>query len=167
MKRKPAIIAFMVALCLAFAVSLFWKPPLDLSQDEEPFNRMAMPPKSVIAGMIMDGGSIVVRVTDQTETHIDITFPIDRDKIRNPYPTAYYSPPNDWNNKRLPLKNPDRAKQIAIRLLHDYGTNTPNPEPADDYDYTARATRSLTNPSYIKAVRLADQMKNRVKNLFP
>lgn len=165
MKRQPAVIAFMAALCLAFTASFFWKSPLDLSHDEEPFNRMTMPPKSVMGDMYMDGGSIVVHVTDQAETHYELTFPIAYGKIANPYPTAFSGNIND--RKTIPLKNPERAKQIAIRLLRDHGSNPPNPDLAEDYDGTANAIRSLTNPTYIKAFRFADKVKNQVKSFLP
>jgi hypothetical protein len=126
---------------------------------------MAMPPKSVMGDMYMDGGSIIVHVTDQADTHYELTFPIAYGKIANPYPTAFSGNLND--RKMIPLKDPERARQIAIRLLRDYGTNLPNPDSDGDYDGTANAIRSLTNPTYIKAFRLADKVKNQMRSLLP
>lgn len=159
MKRKPIIIVLIVALCLACAATQFWKPlPLDLSNDEEPFRSMDLPPKAVIGAGYMDGGSVAVHVIDRTGARYEFTFPIDYGKIGNPYPTAYYGNMND--PKMVPLKDPERAKQIAIRLLKDHGIKVSHPSVSDDYDGTKNAIRALSNPTYIKAFRAVDKVRD-------
>lgn len=144
MKRKHAIPLVATVLIAACGLAWFWKQgPLDLSRDEEPFCSIAMPPKSVLGQGYMDGGSVAVIVIDHNGKHHEITFPIDRDGIRNAYPTAFWGNIND--PKMIPLKNPARAKVIAIRLLRDHGTHFIEPETID-FDSTAAALDALSNP---------------------
>lgn len=144
MKRKHAILLIAAVLIAACGLAWFWKPgPLDLSKDEEPFRSIAMPPKSVLGVGYMDGGSVAVLVIDRNGAKCEITFPIDYDGIRNPYPTAFAGNIND--PKMIPLKNPERAREIAIRLLRDHGTHLKFPE-TGDFDSTAAALDALSNP---------------------
>lgn len=144
MKPKLAIFLVAAVLIAACGFAWFWKPaPLDLSKDEEPFRSIAIPPKSVFGQCYMDGGSVAVLVMDRNGAKHEITFPIDYDGIRNPYPTAFWGNIND--PKMVPLKNPVRAKEIAIRLLRDHGTHLLFPE-TGDFDSTAAALNALSNP---------------------
>ncbi len=156
--RKRVIIGLGIAFLAACAVMLWPKPPLDLSKDEAPFNAIAMPPRSVQGGMYMDGGSIGVTVTDRTGARFEFNFPIEYGKIADPYPTAFFGNIND--RKQVPLKDPARAKRIAIRLLTDYGVPTTSPD--EDYGGTAGARRALSNPPYLKALRWVDDVKKHL-----
>lgn len=145
MKRKPWFLLLAAVLFIA-VVALFLsrkQAPLDLTHDEEPFCSIAMPPKSVLGVGYMDGGSVAVIVTDHNGAKHEITFPIDYDGIRNPYPTAFWGNIND--PKMIPRKNPERAKEIAIRLLRDHGTHLLFPQ-TGDFDSTAAALDALSNP---------------------
>jgi len=144
MKRQHAIPLIAAVLIAACGLAWYWKPwPLELSKDEEPFRSIAMPPKSVFGQCYMDGGSVAVIVIDHDGKHHEITFPIDRDGIRNAYPTAFWGNIND--PKMIPLKNPERAREIAIRLLRDHGTHFIAPQ-TDGFDTTAAALDALSNP---------------------
>ena len=93
--------------------------PLDLSQDEEPFRSMVLPPKEVIACTYMDHGSAAMRMIDKSGTEYWITFPIDYDGILDSHPKAYHG---DINAPGMVLlKNPGRAKAIVVGLLREYG----------------------------------------------
>lgn len=157
-KQKSVILGSLVFLCFACGLAVFWKPlPLDLSQDELPFRSMILPPQKVFGDGYMDGGSVGVVVIDRSGTQYEITFPIAYGKINHPYPTAFYGNFND--PMMVPLKNPERAKQIVIRLLSEHGTKLSSPAISPDYDGTQMALRALSNPSYVKASRLVDHIK--------
>jgi hypothetical protein len=120
-RRKPIfLIAALLLLIVPLAFFLRKPAPLDLSNDEEPFKSMVLPPKLVQAGYYMDGGSVTVQVTDQRGMVHAVTFPFDHDGVITSYKTAFEGNIDDtW--KKPPLKNPARAKAIMIRLLKDYG----------------------------------------------
>lgn len=164
---KPKLAVFLVAavLIVACGFAWFWKQgPLDLSKDEEPFCSIAMPPKSVFGQGYMDGGSVAVIVIDREGKHHEVTFPIDRGSIRNPYPTALWG--NVHDPTMIPLKNPERAKEIAIRLLRDHGTSTASPA-TDGKDTTAAALSALSNPprtSWAGRLRRRRAFSNRVSH---
>ena len=151
MKRKHAIVLAIAVLLLACVLWMFQhEGPLDLSNDEEPFRSMAMPPKTVLGTSYMDGGSIAVIIIDRNGAQYEITFPIDYDGIRNAHPTAFHGNIND--RKMVPLKDPARAKQIVIRLLRDHGARVSHPS-TGDYDGTKDAILSLSNPPQVTAAR--------------
>ena len=158
MKRKSKILIAITTLFLASLTFMLSKPAsLDFSNDEEPFRSIVMPPKQVLGDGY--GGSVViyVTVTDQTSKRYEITFPIDYHGIRNAHPTAYHGNIND--PKMVLLKNPERARAIAIQLLKDYGT--PNTHPlTGDYDGTQVALTALTNPPQAVAYRAFEKVKN-------
>ena len=111
-------------LALLLAVPLVWmlwpEGPLDLSKDEEPFRSMVLPPKSVEGTFYMDGGSVTIWVTDQHDVRRAITFPIDHNGFFTRYSSAYDGEiPDHW--EKAALKNPARAKAIALRLFREYG----------------------------------------------
>lgn len=160
MNRKRVVISLGIALLAAWVMVMLWpEPPLDLSKDETPFNTIAMPPKAVQGTGYMDGGSVGVMVMDRTDARFEFHFPIEYGKIANPYPTAFFGNIND--RKPVPLKDPARAKQIAIRLLTDHGVPTTSPQ-TEDYDGTAAARRALSNPPHVKALRWVDEMKKHL-----
>jgi hypothetical protein len=128
MKRKPVIIALIVVWCIASAVISLWpNPPLDLSHDEEPFRSLAMPPRSVKGEILQseDGknfDNVGVIITDNDGVRYGISFPHDPRGILSPCPTAYAGTLDD--SRMSQLKDPKRAKRIAIRLLKEYGGKT-------------------------------------------
>jgi hypothetical protein len=151
MKRAHAIILAISALLLASVLWLFWHDgPLDLSDDEEPFRSIVMPPKMVLGGTYMDGGSVGVIIIDRNGAQCEITFPIDYDGIKNAHPTAHHGNIND--KKMVPLKDPARAKQIVLRLLRDHGAKPESPD-SDEYDGTKDAITALSNPPHVTAAR--------------
>ena len=106
----------------------------------------------------MDGGSVTVLVIDRTGTEYPITFPFDHSGVRNPHPTAFHG---DINGPMVPLKNPERAKEIAIRLLRDHARFDP---PPDEANYVGEggdsiALRALSNPPHVIAIRASDRIK--------
>lgn len=139
-------------------LSLFLLPrePLDLSKDEEPFPSIIMPPQAVYGGGYMDGGSVGILIVDHSGVRHELTFPIDYDGIRNAHPTAFFGNMND--PKPILLKNPGRAKEIAIRLLGDFGKEMNDPR-VDCNDCTARARRALASPPDVVAIRAYDKAR--------
>jgi hypothetical protein len=121
MKRRRSILLTIVALLLVVPLVLMMCPdgPLDLSKDEEPFRSMVLPPKSVTGDIIMDCGSVVVELIDAADKPYEIFFGIDYDT--RGHPTAHWTPGKV--GKRVPLKNPARAKAISKRLWSDYALN--------------------------------------------
>jgi hypothetical protein len=119
MKRHRAI--FLTILTLLLAIPVVWtlwpEGPLDLSKDEEPFRSMVLPPQSATGAMIMDGGSVVVKLIDGANKPYEIFFEIDH--ATRGHPTASWRPGKVCN--RVPLKYPARAKAISKRLMSDYG----------------------------------------------
>ena len=114
----------LLVACLSLLIGLWWVlqplPPLNLSDDEEPFRSMALPPKLVEGSYYMDGGSVTIWVTDQNNVRRAISFPIDYAGIITRYPSAYYGEISDhWH--KPPLKDSARAKAIMIRLFREYG----------------------------------------------
>jgi hypothetical protein len=156
MKRKHAIVLAIAPLLLACVLwMLRHESALDLSNDEEPFRSMAMPPKTVLGESYMDGGSIAVIITDRNEVHYEITFPIDYHGIRNAHPAAFHG---NINQKMVLLKDPARAKQIVLRLLRDHGAGASDPA-TGGYDGTKVAITALSNPPHVTAARAWERMK--------
>ena len=156
MKRRHAIVLAIATLLLACVLWMIWhEGPLDLSNDEEPFRSMVMPPKSVLGESYMDGGSIAVIIVDRNEVEYEITFPIDYHGIRNAHPTAFHG---NINQKMIPLKDPARAKQIVLRLLRDHGARANDPA-TGGYDGTNVAITALSNPPHATAARAWERMK--------
>ena len=117
-RRKPVLLLVAALLVIVPLTLLFRKPaPLDLSKDEEPFKSMVLPPKSVTGDIIMDGGSVVVELNDGANKPYEIFFEIDY--ATRGHPTASWRPGNV--GKRVPLKNPTRAKAISESFLKSYG----------------------------------------------
>lgn len=117
------------------------KEPLVLSKEEAPFPSIHMPPQAVYGSGYMDGGSIGIVIVDLSGARHDLTFPIDYNGIRNAHPSAFFGTMNDA--KQIPLKHPERAKEIALRLLDEYGKEFNDPYSDDE---TALARRSLSSP---------------------
>ncbi len=134
--RKLTFFLVAVSLVLISITMLFRKPaPLDFSGDEEPFRSMVLPPKSVIGLSYMDGGSVSMLLIDKSDLEYYITFPITYDGILNSHPKAYSG---EINGPMILLKNPARAKVIALRMLKEYGIK-------DDEKYsTNTAIRDLS-----------------------
>ena len=134
MKRRKYIYLILAIFFIAIPFSLILRKPspLDLSNDEEPFKSMALPPKSVWAEYYMDGGSIVVQVIDHNGTHHVVKFPFDHDGLITSYKTAFEISSNNRKSRR-PLKDTARAKKIMIRLLQDYGDKR-----NENYEFTLR-----------------------------
>jgi hypothetical protein len=140
MKRKHAILLTLSLVVLAGATyQLFKRTSLDFSKDEEPFRSMVMPLKEVMGSSYMDGGSVSLHVTDANGQEHDVTFPIDYYNLYDWHPTAYTGAFKD--KKMVPMKNPARAKAIAIQLLKDFRCPVTNPavEPFDANDHARRA----------------------------
>lgn len=122
---------------LAGALSTLRRAPdlSDLSREEEPFKSMALPSKSVVLLYYMDGGTIVVGVTDKNDHQEWVTFPIDRDGVFTSYKTAYPCSLNDaFSGSVAPLKNPSRARRILVGLYKKYGDKS-----AEDYEFNLKA----------------------------
>ena len=97
---------------------------------------MALPFKEVMGGSYMDGGSVSLHVTDAYRRKYQICFPIDYYNLYDSHPTAFQGKIEDWG--RVPaLKDPARAKAIAIQLFKDYRfpVNDPDVEPFDANDH--------------------------------
>jgi len=94
--------------------------PLDLSEDEPPFNSMAMPLRSVKATTFMDGGSVWVITIDQEGRTLDFAFPYHHSGGRSRYPTAYYGANHAIEPGAIAFKDPNRAKKIVLSLLDKY-----------------------------------------------
>ena len=132
------------------------KEPLDLSKEEAPFPAIHMPPQAVYGGGYMDGGSVGILIVDHSGARHHLTFPIDYNGIRNAHPNAFFGNMND--TKPIPLKNPERAKEIALRLLDEFGKETDDPR-VDCDDCTARARRALASPPDVVASRIYEKAK--------
>ncbi|MCU0749985.1 MAG: hypothetical protein MUF13_10625 [Akkermansiaceae bacterium] len=159
-KRNPWIIGCVVLFFVGIPVALhFLEGPLDLSKEEEPFRSIAMPPQAVYGTGYMDGGSVGIHIVDHLGKHHDVCFPIDYDGIRNPYPTAFHGEIN--NRAKVPLKNPERAKELCIRLIDEYGKEWNDPEVGINNE-TARARRALASAPHVVAVRAFDKAKREV-----
>lgn len=158
MKRRNFLLIVSGVFLLSAVILLMWPAePLDLSKDEEPFKSMTLPPKTVYGLGYMDGGSVAVVIIDQLDVRYEITFPIDYDGIRNAHPTAYNGNIND--PKMILLKDPARAKAIAIRLLDEYGSEIIY-KGVDARDLTQRARDSLAEPPRAVAYRVFKKFMN-------
>lgn len=164
MKRKHAI-----ALCFALLVlsgayyQLFKRTSLDFSKDEEPFRSMAMPLKRVEGSSYMDGGSVSLHVTDANGRQYEITFPINYYNLYDSHPTAF--PGNIENWGRVPeLKDPARAKAIAIQLLKDYDSPVVYPE-VDIEDFNDHMRRLLSHPPSNMMDRIERKAEDILKKL--
>jgi hypothetical protein len=119
MSRRKPILWIAAVLLMAVPLALFLRKPapLDLSKDEEPFRLMVLPPKSVTGDIIMDGGSVVEDLNDGANKTYEIFFEIDY--TTRGHPTASWRPGKV--GKRIPLKDPTRAKAISKSFLRSYG----------------------------------------------
>lgn len=136
------------------------KPPLDLSKKEDPFPSITMPPKAVYGGGYMDGGSVMVLIIDHLGAKHELTFPINYDGIIDAYPTAFSGNINDPG--MVALKNPKRAKEIAIYLLDEFGQEMSQPS-VDSNDSTARARRALASRPDSMVIRAFEKMKRHLE----
>lgn len=138
MKQRRTIVLTLVLLVLLVVplVLMMWPDgPLDLSKDEEPFNSMVLPPKSVIAVTYMDHGSAAMRLIDQKDVEYWITFPINYDGLLDSHSKAYQG---EINGKMVLLKTHRRAKAITVRLVRDYARE-------DEYGCKKIVLRALTH----------------------
>ena len=103
----------------------------DLSFDELPFSRMALPPRQVSGGIFMDGGSVFVRVTDRNGIVYDLAFPYDHRS--GGYPAAYHGALDGTSRAAKQFKDSRRAKVIALNLLNQYGGGSESAKEAYDY----------------------------------
>lgn len=157
--KKPrtfVIIGMIVLLTGIVSLLLLRKEPLDLSKEETPFPAIHMPPQAVYGSGYMDGGSVGILIVDHSGVRYELTFPIDYDGIRNAHPTAFFGNMNA--PKRIPLKNPERAKEIAIRLLDEFGKEFNDPD-AFSSDHTARARHALSSSPDVMAIRAYDKLR--------
>ncbi|RYD19083.1 MAG: hypothetical protein EOP88_20290 [Verrucomicrobiaceae bacterium] len=161
MKRNQTIVLFAALIVLTgYSYQLFKQTTLDFSTDEEPFRSMVMPLKEVMGASYMDGGSVSLHVTDAGGMKYQVFFPIDYDNLYDSHPTAFPGKINDWG--RVPeLKDPARAKAIAIQLLKDYRcpVNHPDMEPFDTNDH---ARRLLSHPPS----NMTDRLERKVVKLL-
>lgn len=158
-KRRLQVIGCIALLFAAIPVGFhFLKEPLDLSKEEAPIPSIAMPPQAVYGTGYMDGGSVGILIVDHLGNHHELCFPIDYDGIRNPYPTAFHGEINQ--RSKVPLKYPERAKEICIRLIDEYGKEWISPQIAVN-DQTARARRALASTPHVVAVRAFDKAKRK------
>ena len=91
-------------------------------------------------------------VIDHAGTLHGFHFWIDKENLINSHPTAGFE--TKIGGKSILLKDPARAKVIAIRLLKDYGTKR-------DEGIT-RALYALSDPAGEIAYRLYDKSRNRL-----
>lgn len=156
MKRKHAILLCFVLIVLAGTVYQVLKPSsLDFSKDEEPFRSMAMPPRKVEGTCYMDGGSVTLHVVDGIGRIHDVTFPHDSLKIHGPHPTAFSGRIDD--RRSIPMKNPERAKEIAIQLLRHHAVPRRIPS-AGNIDENKIALTTLSQSPVDMAGRLIDRL---------
>lgn len=153
---RPFILAGIVLLVGTLLFLVIPKDPLDLSKEEQPFPLISMPPQAVYGTGYMDGGSVGILVVDHAGVRHELTFPIDYDGIRNAHPTAWFGNIND--PRKVPLMNPKRAKEIAIRLLDEFGKEFNDPR-VESNDHTARARRALASPPDVVAVRAYEKAR--------
>lgn len=154
---KTFLILGMSLMLIGTLSLLFWpKEPLDLSKEEDPFPAIHMPPQAVYGYGYMDGGSVGIHIVDHSGKSHELTFPIDYDGIRNAHPSAFFGNMND--PIQVLLKNPERAKKIAIRLLDEFGKEMNHPS-VDCDDCTARARRALASPPHVVAIRAYDKCR--------
>lgn len=157
MKWRSILLTILALLVVVPLVLIMWPPgPLDLSKDEEPFRSVVLPPKSVSGDIIMDGGSVLVTLIDKNGHPSVIHFYVDQERVLNSHPTAGYG--TKFNGKEIPLKDPARAKTIAIRLLKDYGSKR-------DEGIT-RALSGLSDPVGDVAWRLRVKANNLLHELI-
>ena len=150
------IIGMIVLLIGIASLLILRKEPPDLSKEESPFSAIHMPPRAVYGIGYMDGGSVGILIIDHSGAKHEFTFPIDYDGIRNAHPTAFFGNMND--PIKIPLKNPERAKEITIRLMDEFGKEMIYPE-VDANDGTARARRALASPPNVVAIRAYDKLR--------
>jgi hypothetical protein len=154
--KKFVLVGMSVILAGILSFLVTQDKALDLSKEEAPFPSIAMPPQAVYGSGYMDGGSVGVLIVDHSGAKHEITFPIDYDGIRNAHPTAFIGNMND--PKKVPLKNPERAKKLVIRLIDAYGKEWNDPD-IDTNDQTARARRALASPPDAVAVRTYEKIR--------
>ena len=132
MKKRRYLLLTLLLVLGAGQFLLFWNArEIDLSSDEAPFNRIAMPPQSVRGDYFMDGGSVWVHIVDRNGKTIDLVFPADNSGgLTEPkYERALHVSMNYsgdgsvsfWDPPPIPLRDPQRARDIALDLLRVYG----------------------------------------------
>jgi hypothetical protein len=132
MKKQIVLPIFFIFLISTAAVFVFSKSITnDLSKDESPFNKMALPPRKVSGGIYMDGGSVAIRVIDKNGVTYDLAFPYDHRSVG--YPTAYHGAFDGTNRAAKPFKDSGRAKVIALDLLDRYSFGNESTKEAYDY----------------------------------
>lgn len=137
--RRSRFTLGVIAVAFLTGISLIlWKRPLDLSADEVPLNRIALPPQSVGGDIFMDGGSVWVHIVDRKGSVIDLKFPYDASGKGTKYLTAFHGAKNGSERGAVAFKNADRTKEVALILLQQYGNMA---EPG-----TARAYNNLSEP---------------------
>lgn len=109
--------------------------------------------------VIWMGGSVAVLIVDRKGKKCEITFPIDYDGIRNPYPTAFHGNIND--PKMVPLEDPERAKKACIWLIDEYGKEMIYPN-VGSIDFTEKARRALASAPHVVAARAFDKAKRKM-----
>lgn len=150
------IVGLIVLIAWILSLLGLQKEPLDLSGEEAPFPSIHMPPQAVYGFGYMDGGSVGILIVDHSGVRHDLSFPIDYNGIQNAHPTAHFG---DMNTpKRITLKDPKRAKEIAIRLIDEFGKEMHYPTVGIN-DSTARARRALASPPDVVAVRAFENVK--------
>jgi hypothetical protein len=151
---KTLIIAAVLVMIGLFAgIGILLVPPrepLDLSKEEAPFHAIQMPPQAVQGSEYMDGGSVGIFIQDHSGMVHELFFELDYEGIRSAHPTAFYRASRA--NKPIPLKNPERAKEIAIRLIDDHGKERTHPD-SESANHTAAARRALASPPSVVAGR--------------
>ncbi len=97
----------------------------------------------------MDGGSVWVHIVDRKGSVIDLKFPYDDSGKGTKYLTAFHGATNGTGKGALALKNVDRAKEVALILLQQYGDMA--------VPGTARAYNSLSEP---KLPEISESLRN-------
>jgi hypothetical protein len=121
-KRRVFFLMFVALLFGGIGFALNGRPePLDLSEDEFPFNSIKMPPRSVEGDAFLDGGSVSVTVVDQGGKTFHFAFPHDSSKGGSAFNEAFHGAGHVTDPGAVPLRNVARAKEVALGLMDDYG----------------------------------------------
>lgn len=121
-KRRVAFLMFVAVLFGGVGFALSGRPkPIDLSEDEFPFNSIKMPPRSVEGYSFLDGGSVAVTVVDQGGKTFYFAFPHDSPRGGSAFNKAFHGAGHASDPRAVPLKNAARAKEITLWLLDRFG----------------------------------------------
>lgn len=142
MKKRAWIIVLVLALVAGIGFNV-WRSrrPLDLSNDEAPFNTIQLPIKKVRGTFLMDGGSVWVMVEDSRDVSHGFLFPIDN--TTNTYPTARHDM-SHYSDVGVELTDPSRAKEIVLRWMEQEPDPDAYLEMAEDF-LSGRAHSDLGN----------------------